>query len=139
MKFTNIKSPINITRLKTQTSLLQTKTLYPSKGGIGRRLNKPKKRFTFITVKIKDKTNTDAVIPGIKIRSKRITKKTNAITKLERGPAKEIIPFSFLVSSLPQMYTAPGAANTNPPPVTKDKTTAKINPDGHIKNRALQS
>lgn len=108
-------------------SLLHEKTLDPSKGGIGRRLNKAKNMFT-LEAKKKALYSPSFIE---KIKPKGIKKRDKAM--FTTGPNAATIPNSSFLS-LSNINTAPGRAIINPNML---EINANINPFGNRMKRAL--
>ena len=114
---------ISIPISKPHISFFHLKIFNPSNGPKGRRLNNAKNIFIKAI-----KNDTEEIKPSeinhiiIKIKPK---------IRLVDGPAAEILPISSLFG-LPNICTAPGAANTIPAKIPNKR--ANNNPCGYIRN-----
>src|SRR3989338_2026060 len=100
-------------------ALFQAKTLLPSSGNIGMRLNARRNALT------ETPTAASVCISG---KESPIARKASARKRFTSGPAKEIFPFCSVFTRFPKIYTAPGAAKMNPPSVTNAMNSAANNP-----------
>ena len=107
--------------------LFQAITLLPSNGGTGIKLKAPRKAFIETPI---------AAIFSKFGNARPKNKNPTANAKFTMGPANAIFPFCSFETAFPKIYTAPGAAKTNPPFVIHANSKARNNPVVHVRYSA---